>query len=427
MKDLLPQQLELAFISSHLTPERLELALSRGVKDDSFQVEQYARAWGLLVERLRSGRQVSAGDLKAATGVDLLADVTDPDLFLDEVLRRTRSRRARAIILENSDLLQTDPETAVERIVARLSAVNEVAEARTENLHANLDKRLDTLLQRRETVATGGVIGIPTGLAFFDDVGATWRPGDFVGILGMPSVGKSWLLAYLSAYANWVSNCSVLFLSPESTIADVTDRLDPIFAHFMGITLSNLELRNGTFDQMAVRDYVMRRELEPRAPFNVRDSGSQGIFMLTDLVALVYEHRPQILAIDGFHLLKLDEAARSWEAMKGAAQLIKGLAHHLGMVVLADSQMQRSIVQANDDPPGLGFSAYGMGLEETANRIIQLAERRGNPFQRVAKVPKARDGVKMLERAYLRFDVDHGDIGSLTAVPDFNSGEVDFE
>lgn len=423
---LSPQQLELAFISAHLDPERVQLALARGVREDAFQVEQYARAWELVTQRLTQGKRVSAGDIKAAFDVDVLPDVTDPDLFLDELLRRTHARRARMAILEHADLLQRDPQAAVAQLIARLSAVSEVAMAHTRDVSTAYAERLTRLRDRQAQVARGEQVGLPTGLPFMDEVGDRFRPGDLVGILGMPNVGKSWLLEYFCAYANWFGGASVLFLSPESTIEDIEDRLDPIYARFMGLVLSNTQLRNGTFDVEAVESYLEQRALVALPKFIIRDAGERGVFTLTDIVAQVREHRPALLAIDGFHLVELERGAKSWEAMQVAARTLKGLGQELGMVVLAGSQMQRSVVQANDDPPGLGFSAYGMALEETANRIIQLAERRGQPCQRVLKMPKVRDGQRTLVRRYLRFDVDSGSIGELVALPDATTGEVDF-
>ena len=96
--------------------------------------------------------------------------------------------------------------------------------------------------------------------------------------------------------------------------------------------------------------------------------------------------------------------------MKYAAEVIKGMAQDLGVVVFAVNQTKRDTLIASDDVPGMADASYGMALAEASNTVLSFAEKRGDIHQRVWKCIKNRDGEKVLDRQLLRFDVDAGDI-----------------
>jgi hypothetical protein len=66
-----------------------------------------------------------------------------------------------------------------------------------------------------------------------------------------------------------------------------------------------------------------------------------------------------------------------------------------------------------------------MGFLEASNKVISLAEKRGDPLQRVWTLPKNRDGYRITDRQYLRFDIDRGLIGDLGMSVDSATGIVD--
>jgi len=216
----------------------------------------------------------------------------------------------------------------------------------------------------------------------------------------------------------------VLFLSPESTNFEIEARMDAILGRFMGYEISNRAIMKGFIDDELYSKYLKEVMLSGRKDWKTRDSGDRGVFTLSDIEAQAREFRPDILAIDGFHLIK--GLGSSWENMKAAAESIKGLAQHLGMVVIAGSQAQREAAMAIDDTQELGQVAYGMGLVETANRVITLVEKKGDQQQRVFKVPKMRGGEKILNRRYLKFNVDVGEIYELNPEIDEETGQVTF-
>ena len=417
-----PLELELCFISSHLSPEKIIEALSVGIKDDSFQIDEHAKIWNYLTERFKQNEKTSIEDIKSIFDVELMVGLEDSSVWLNELITRTLSRRARITLISHSDLIDKDPAKAIHNIVTDLNDLHHPSSTRQSYFDGDALSRYDLYLEKLNKINSGEVIGIPTGLPCFDLTGDTWKPGEVIAVQGPLNIGKSWLLIYFAAYAYYYSNCKVLFLSPENTISDINARLDPVIGRFMGYKLSNRGIRNGAQDPSEYSSYLKKLAAFDRKDFIVRDSGDKGAFNIDEILAVIREYKPQLTIIDGFHLI--NNGGKTWENMKESAEQIKGLAQYQGMTVIAGSQVTRSAVLASDETPELGQSAYGMGLVEAANRVIVMAEKRDDKKQRIFKVPKYRDGEQILQRKLLNFDVDSGDIHEITIEVDHETGSI---
>lgn len=437
--DMTPELLERAALSTLGTVDKVRLARERGVDEYSFQVEAHAEVWRYLLERAENNEPATIPDVLTVTGVSLDPNLTDDESLVTTLAMLALQRKARAVMRDRADELGEDPEAAISGLMGDLGGLTTPAAARghVRRFAEDVRGRLDRYAQRQERVEAGGSIGIPTGIPLFDNVGSHWMPGEVAAIIGPASVGKSYWLTKIAADANFDHGAKVLFLSPESMVEDIEYRLDPIIARKLGFNLSNRALRNGTQDAKVYADYVGALE-EWKATHDQEwitiDTGDSGTFLVADVVARTREHlagttidRPGILCIDGFHLIRGE--GKTWEFMAEAAVAVMGLAHDLGITVLSVAQTKRSVLQNLGDAAELADVAYGLALVENADRVISLAEKRGDPMQRVFKVPKNRHGEKETHRQYLRFDVDVGDIHQMGIEINEATGiidEVDF-
>lgn len=425
LRDQLPEEVELYVLSAMTSPDAVLKAAAAGIGDMSWQIEAHARAWDYLYQRARLGEAASRNDVYGAVGVELRPDITDSETFLEELVRRTVHREATArIIARIEELNGPNPQKTVELLIGDLADIAKNSSSHTSYVDTDAMLRVDRMEARAAIKEAGGTIGIRSGLPALDREGLNWRPGEAVAIQGPLNVGKSTLLLWFCAYAYYHDRAKVLFLTPESTIEEVEDRLDPMLGRFMGYDLSNQRIRNGLEDLEVFRDYASKLAEESRSGFIIRDSGDSGTFSVADILQQAREHRPDILAIDGVHLIS--GAGKTWENMKQAAEALKGLAQHMGLVIIGGTQVTRDAVVADGDVPDLGQSAYGMAFLEAANKVISLAEKRGDPMQRIWKLIKNRGGPKLLSKQFLRFDVDRGDIGELGVLTDEQTGMVDF-
>ncbi len=431
--DMTPEELERAALSTLTSLDSIAEARRAGVDTDSFQVAAHADVWAYLCERAETGEMATAPDVLAITGVQLIDDLTDDTNLVGTLAALSLQRRVRFTMIDKVETLNEDPARALMELIGELGALSNASGEGTGHLRrfgADALKRLeefDAML-----ADSGGVpAGLTTGLPVFDVIGANWQPGELVSIIGATNAGKSFLMLWLASRAYLVHGSKVLYVSPESTVMDVEYRLDPIAARHLGFEISNTALRNNTQDREVYAQYIAKMAEDRSGEWITRDAGDAGVFDAGTIVALAREHLaggtravPNVLCIDGFHLIKGE--GKTWESMQDAALLIKGLAQDMGIVVMAVSQAQRTVLQDVGDAPDLAHAAYGMALMEASNRVIGIAERRGQPLQRVFKVPKARDGMRVTKRQILTFDVNVGNIGQLDDEATVKTSEVEF-
>lgn len=419
--DLSPSELELTVLSSMRTAASVRRAQEKGVIDESFQVAAHAKAWNYLVERAQGGFDVANGDLRAYAGVEFYEDVTDDVTFTEELVKITYTRLTRRVILESIEDIDEDPSGTISKLVGDLNTIIKSRAGRTSFFDFDAMTRLQALIDKKEKVDRGEVIGLLTGLGCFDQPGDTWKPSELCAIIGPLNTGKSTLLFWLAAYVYHYSQKRVLVLSPEASIEEVEAKFDAAIGRFMGYDFSVRDIQYGRQEVEPYKRYIEEMAAAKRNDLIIKDSGSAGVFTVDDILSLAKQYEPDFLAIDGFHLIS--GKGDSWQKMQDAALAVKGLAQGSGLIVAATSQVQRNALMAPDDPAELGQSAYGLALAEASDRVISLAEKRGQPMARVFKVPKMRGAARITRKQTLHFDVDKGDV---RWVPDLRIEEGGF-
>lgn len=429
IEDLTPEELELSALGTLATPEDVRYAVSRGVDEYSFQVDAHVKVWRYLEDRSSRSDVITREDVKVVCGVDLPAGLTDKETLVERLVELSQARRARQAIVSHLDGLgfssKVKPSATIAELVAELSELSAVGnKGHVRYFDHDATERLNEVLSRSKKSKSGELVGFKTGLAYWDDDNDGFQPGDVVVVLGALNSGKSWLILNMAATAYWYSGAKVLFLSPESTVFDVEARLDAIVSRFMGMSQSNRAIRRGQVDEGEYERYVTALKDTGRRGWVTRDAGDAGVFTVPDIISLAREHRPDILVIDGFHLIKAP--GKTYESQKESAEQLKGVAQSLGLTIIAAHQANRDAVLAPDDAPRVGESAYGLGLVQAANRVLSLATRRSNPMHRVFRISKVRDGEVPATRFFLHFDVDNGDIYQIKENVNEDTGMVVF-
>lgn len=409
MSERTPEQLEALVLSSLTSLERVLRAIQLGLVPEAFQAVENRGAWERLAENARAGRPLpSLADLKER-GIEVVEGVEDYEEYVEELVKISTAGRAYSILQRHVPDIGEDPPTSIRSILGGLSDILTTVNVHVGGTDSDALERVEEIRRQRQVVEEGGTIGIPTGLAIFDDQQRAWRPGELITIIGYQGIGKSWLLIYFCCVA-YMSGKKILMLSPEDSKLELDLRVDTIMSYMdteqtgeeWGFTLT--ELQQGAVDIDRYKKWCEKFSL--RDDWVTVDSGDQGSFSVEDVLSLAREHRPDVLAINGFHMLTTE--GQSWERMFSAGQQIKGLTHDMGIVTLAVSQARRETGVLPDEPPEPYQVAYGHAIAEDSDRIISIGGVRGNPKRRVFKVPKFRNGPQTTHREYLEFDVDRG-------------------
>lgn len=405
-----PDRIERLALSAIKTADDVRAALALGLSPTCFKVDAHRLAWERLIESATSGKALPGPADLAELGVELIDGATDLEAHVRELVRFNLSQRARNVLMRYVPGLDANPADGIRVMVGDLSELMTATSVHVGYSDKGAKDRLAEVRRRAEAHDRGEIIGIPTGLWVFDEEGYPWQEGEVISIIGIPTSGKSWLLAYFSVVA-YLHGKRILMISPENSKLEMEWRIDVLMsAKDEGDwDLSHTALRRGTAD--LDRYAAWCEKVSWRNDWVTVDAGERGDFSVEDVIALTREHRPDVLAIDGFHLLT--GKGKSWEVMFESAKRIKGLSQGLGLVTICVTQATREAAVIQEDTPEMHQAAYGHAIMEDSNRIISMAKVRGNQKRRIFRVVKFRDGPEIPYRQYLNFDVDRGDIFQL--------------
>lgn len=175
------------------------------------------------------------------------------------------------------------------------------------DIFAQADQRYAEYLRRLELK---GQLGCSLGIKSFDEsIGGVWE-NDFLGIVGRPGQGKSWIMEYFLLQPWKYQQKRVLLFSLENPKEVVGFRADTLLEHF-----SNFALMTGSDvvewqDMRPVRhtddykDYIdeMMKSEVPFEVLDVQDSVSGG-FTIEDILEIAEQRKPDIVGIDQLSLI----------------------------------------------------------------------------------------------------------------------------
>jgi replicative DNA helicase len=419
MSEPAPAVLEATLLSSLRTPGDVRLCKELGISADSFDAvpELHAKVWTYLDDYLRrQDEPPKVEDLRQLFGFE----VTEPG-DLEEYARRVREREvyrlAKSAVWRRGADLEVKPTEAIAGLIEDLSALHiDGGRRRQHFLDSGAKERLDRFDEAQRVRARGGFIGIPTGLEYFDCQNMGFVGGDVVIVFGTLGVGKSWLLMHMAVTA-WNAGKRVLMISPEMTIAEQGLRFDVMGAHLKHIELSHRKLRHGEETReryMAWLHYCAQGE-----NFVILDAPSaRRPFTFDDVWALTAEYKPDEVVIDGLHLLGIKGAGKAgWEVLKEGVEMLKALAQHDNIPVLAVHQATREAGKDESTPPGIAQIGYGYSIAQVADYVFALSH--SKPYDsghRSYLTRKVRDDERSIRRHELLWDVDRGHIEELAMI-----------
>ena len=413
------RDIERAVISFIDSPDKLAILRSQRVMKESFVIypqvytfiEQYAR------EYIEEG--VPSKELLQSKFSLVLPAQQDSAFFIKELKKRELGRQAHTVLEQGIELLvgNDDPEQAVTHLIRELSKLGRGSKVTRSLTDGKALERLDRYLQRKDAVDQGMTIGLQTGLFFFDEDSIGLAPGNLVGIIGNTSVGKSWLLEYISLAAYIKNEARVLFISPEMTIDEIEVRWDTLAARFHGVEFSNLGLARGRgIDVDAYKAFL--EKVQTRKDWITCEANEQGgAFTLAAIEDLASQTNPDVVAIDGLPLLGTEKGykgAAQWERLADIVSGLKNLAKTRNYVIIITNQATRD-AEGRDDPR-LKDSGYSYAFVQACDQVVMISVAKDeNRVERedlkLVRLMKRRVGKKTSRPIEIRWDVDRGIIG----------------
>lgn len=253
----------------------------------------------------------------------MVVESSDPleDIF-QVTVKNKKNLLVRAYIQKNVEQLRdgADPSQMIEDLTRQISiSTGEIVETDT----------FDRSMYFRE------VNRIFTGIESMDEATGGINDGDLVYIVGRPQDGKTTFLLHLIAKWFWEGK-KILVVSNEIPWIDMLFKIDAIIA---GVSVG--EKRSGKWKPGSKEKLRFLQYLSSIAP-NKIVIPSKPVRKPSEVLALIQEHKPDVVAIDGVYLMSMTGAATvEWTELAAVSRDLKNIANTTGKPIIGVIQANR--------------------------------------------------------------------------------------
>ena len=362
------------------------------------------------------------GSLPSATQISTRFNwqppIGDFRYWLAEMKRYSMARKVMDVMVEAHNRIQNTTE-AIDILLDRVSNIRAAENHHIGATDAAAAERLDKFNIRTQYIyQSNSMVGLPTGLKIIDNTHIGHLPGSMMGIYARPGVGKTWFLLEQGAQS-WMTGHRVLAITPEMPKPLLDLRIDTVIGAHLGLHIDYGKLIVG--DPSILPNY--QRIIEIMAQSNrwwTYDSIDEHPIGIGDLAALIRQHEPSILLIDGISLLRSESRGQVWEQMKELCYGLKNLGTIYDMPIVVTHQAVNSArgrrteitaVGRGDDfvMPSLNDAAYGDSFVGACTDVITMC---GDPtvsYIRWYSIRKHRErGMDPPARLAIAVDYAHG-------------------
>lgn len=316
-----------------------------------------------------------------ATRFNWQPPIGDFRYWLTEMRRYSMARHVMDVMLEAHNNI-SEPQTAIDLLLDKIGKIRSAENHHVGATDFGAMERLEKFDTRTTYIFNNNaLVGLPTGLKIIDDTHIGHLPGSMMGLYARPGVGKTWFLLEQGALS-WMLGKRVLAITPEMPKQLLDLRIDTVIAQHMGLPID--------YGRLIVGDPSIRVHLEQVMETMAKadrwwtyDSLDEHALSTQDIAALVRQHEPDILLVDGISLLRATSKGQVWEQMKELSYDLKNLGTIYDMPIVVSHQASNSargrrteITQTGrgDDfvMPSLNDSAYGDSFVGACTDILTM-------------------------------------------------------
>lgn len=386
----MPLSAEAMLISSVITNNDAQVALSRGVTTEMFK--GYPDEWDSICTHHSKHRKApSPGSFQHMYPEFSITAVDDTAHWADEVkrmfARRTLVKSMKTVadyltdgrVEEAADLLHS---------TAR-SVAGAVSPHDNRDLVSSWDDILADVVARQSLVNTHGMAGVPTGFETLDERTGGPQPGDLWVIGARLGMGKTWTLLRMATMA-LCQGFDVQFNSLEMGRSHVGMRVHSLLAHELDYpTIKNDDLMRGVgIDIRAYRRFLKSLQKDLKGHLHITDS-SRGRLSPMTVGAQIERYKPQIVFIDYITLME-KKGLGDWTSVAQLSNELKQVAMEHSVPIVVAAQLNRAM-GLTKEPPGPEALAQSDAIGQDADCVITMRQQSSSVM--VLKCVKYRHGV----------------------------------
>lgn len=398
-----------------IAPERFGAVV---IEPQDFSTTAHARAWSVLADLHASG--IPIDPITVTTELDRrgwLAEVGGKAAVLAwtdgmprtanvaayaEIIRTAAARRRASATTRRLQAALTEVQDPWEAIHEAEQALRELEARQARIAGLNVAEQWESWGAAVERAATGPRIGL--GLPGIDQVLGGIQPGEVLGVMARPGIGKTLVLCHIAAGLAGVGH---VCFSLEMPAPQIVERLARMVYGQSGYALRRAR-REGTLDATPYAEAFSRLWLDATPGLSVSQMASRVRLAQagTSIVAV---------SIDHLGLIGGDLKLTTYDRVSKQARELKELAKRCDVAVIL-------LIQANRDAGGDGSRELHLGsardsgvIEEACDYLVALrrldrsttlapAERERYRDLIFAKVLKHRHGVPMTDEIAYRID-----------------------
>jgi replicative DNA helicase len=273
-----------------------------------------------------------------------------------------------------SDLKTSQPQSVLQKVISQTSEL-EKSTTDVKDIDVTDSENAVNHYQQVKIEKDKGTYGIKTNLKGFDEyLPSGISKGHFGILMAYPSIGKSWLAAYMAVEA-WKSGKKPLFISLEMTETEVRNRIYTIMGDGR---FSHRKLSGGDLD---IQDFVKWSSiyLKDREIFPIVSTNGAGEITPGVIRGKIGQYKPDIVFIDYIQLMQPNNKTDN-EVVR-----IKNISRELKILAVSESVPVVAIASATPDdvtdmsnPPTLGQVAWSKQLAYDADFVLSLGRSQGS-------------------------------------------------
>ena len=263
-----------------------------------------------------------------------LPDATEHvDFYLDRVFNRRMYNSVRNPFNSMRDALVNRDNNQIRDLAGQIySACRE--HNRERDLRSLSEMAAEAERYYQDNLLAEGMSGIPTGWPTLDRETAGYQNGDLIVWVARPSMGKTTLLLH-QAKAAWLAGKSILFVSMEMSLLQITNRF---IGHYARVNPEYI--RKGQLDFWSKRKFdnaVSVLDDDRRFHLFAGNMGKK----TDDVDILIQELDPDIIYIDGLYLMRPSSSSKARNRFDSIAYVlddVKGMTINRDRPVVATTQ-----------------------------------------------------------------------------------------